>query len=290
MNIIGRKNLWFTISTTLILISLGTLLYNGLTRGKIMNFGIDFTGGTLLTVRFEKEVSAHDVRGIMDKYGLGQSVIQKTGQLDYSIRTEPIESQIYQNIISDLQAKFGKVELLEADVIGPVIGKELRTQAFWALVAASILITSYVAFRFEFVFAFAAILALYHDAIITTGMLALMWRNIDTTFVAAILTILGYSINDTIVIFDRIRENLKKPGSAKISFSKLVNDSIMQTMARSINTVVTVLVMVACLLIFGGETLRDFSITLLIGFVLGAYSSIFVASPLLVLWYKGKSR
>jgi preprotein translocase subunit SecF len=115
-----------------------------------------------------------------------------------------------------------------------------------------------------------------------------MWRNIDTTFVAAILTILGYSINDTIVIFDRIRENLKKPGAAKLSFPKLVNDSIMQTMARSINTVLTVLIMVACLLIFGGETMRDFSITLLIGFVLGAYSSIFVASPLLVLWYKGK--
>jgi preprotein translocase subunit SecF len=294
MNIIGRKNLWFTISTTLILVSLGTLLYNGLTRGKIMNFGIDFTGGTLLTVRFEKTVSAHDIRGIMDKYGLGQSVIQKsgenqkTGQVDYSIRTEPIESQVYQGVVNDLQAKFGKVELLEADVIGPMIGAELRTQAFWALVAASILITAYVSFRFEFVFAMAALLALYHDAIITTGMMALMWRNIDTTFVAAILTILGYSINDTIVIFDRIRENLKKPGAAKLSFPKLVNDSIMQTMARSINTVLTVLIMVACLLIFGGETMRDFSITLLIGFVLGAYSSIFVASPLLVLWYKGK--
>jgi preprotein translocase subunit SecF len=226
----------------------------------------------------------------MAKYGLAQSVIQKTGATDYSIRTDPIESRVYKDIASDLNAKFGKVELLEVDVIGPVIGKELRTQALWALAAATILITIYVAFRFEFKFALAAILALYHDAIITTGLMALLWRNIDTTFVAAILTILGYSINDTIVIFDRIRENLKKPGAAKQSFSALVNDSLLQTMARSINTILTVLVMVICLLIFGGETLRDFSLTLLIGFVLGGYSSIFVASPLLVLWYTGKNK
>ena len=290
MDIIGKKNLWFTLSVTMILISLGALFYNGLARGKVMNFGIDFTGGTLLNVRFEKDVNPHDVRKVLEKYGLGSSIVQKTGAADFSIRTDPIENQVYQGVIADLNAKVGKAELLEADVIGPTIGKELRVQAFWALIAATILITGYVAFRFEYKFALAAILALYHDAIITTGMMALLWRNIDTTFVAAILTILGYSINDTIVIFDRIRENMHKPAAAKQGFMKLVNDSILQTMSRSINTVLTVLIMVVCLLIFGGETIRDFSLTLLFGFTLGCFSSIFVASPLLVLWHKGKAK
>ncbi|MFA5035111.1 MAG: protein translocase subunit SecF, partial [Candidatus Margulisiibacteriota bacterium] len=129
------------------------------------------------------------------------------------------------------------------------------------------------------------LLALYHDAIITTGIIALFWRQVDVTFVAALLTIMGYSINDTIVIFDRIRENLKKTSLAKKKLNEIINLSVWETMSRSINTVLTVLFMVICLLIFGGEPLREFSLTLLIGFTLGAYSSIFVAPPLLALWH-----
>ncbi|MBU0687837.1 MAG: protein translocase subunit SecF [Candidatus Margulisbacteria bacterium] len=290
MNIIAKKNLWFAISITLILISVAAFLFNSLTKGKIMNFGIDFTGGTLLTVRFDKEVATHEIRDTLAKYGLTQSVIQKTGKDDFSIRTDPLETDVRQKIMNDLREKFGQVELLEADVIGPVIGKELRTQALWALLVASVLITIYVSFRFEFKYAVAALIALYHDAFITAGIIALLWRTVDAPFVAAILTIMGYSINDTIVIFDRIRENIKKPGAVKKHFATIVNESINQTMARSINTVLTTLVMVTALLLFGGATIKDFALVLFVGFLAGAYSSIFVASPLLVLWHRGKNR
>ena len=290
MNIIGKKNLWFAISVTLILISLAAFMFNGLTKGKIMNFGIDFTGGSLLTLRFENTVSTHAIRNVLTEYGLAQSVIQKTGKQDFSIRTDPIEAHLRQKVVAELRNKFGVVELLEADVVGPVIGRELRTQALWTLLIASILITIYISFRFEFKFAMAALLALYHDAIITAGLIALLWRNVDIPFIAAILTIMGYSINDTIVIFDRIRENLKKPGAVKKRFATIVNESILQTLARSINTVLTTLIMVGALLLFGGATIKDFALVLLVGFLAGAYSSIFLASPLLVLWHKGKHK
>jgi preprotein translocase subunit SecF len=204
------------------------------------------------------------------------------------IRTEPLEGEVRQKVVAELSEKLGGAELLESDTIGPVIGRELRTQAIWALILASAGIVIYVSFRFEFIYALAGVLALLHDAIITTGFIALLWRPTDVTFVAAILTILGYSINDTIVIFDRIRENLKKPGASKKKFADLVNTSLWETMARSINTVLTVLVVVLALLIFGGETLKEFSLVLLFGFTIGTYSSIFVASPLVVMWEKGK--
>lgn len=188
--------------------------------------------------------------------------------------------------MKSLNEKMGNSEILEADVIGPTIGKELSTQAIWALLLASIGIIIYVSFRFEFKYAVSALLALYHDAIITTGLIALFWRTVDVPFVAAILTIMGYSINDTIVIYDRIRENMKKPNLAKKKFDEVINISIRETLARSINTVLTVIVIVLCLLFFGGETLRDFSLVLLIGFTFGAYSSIFIAPPLLYIWHK----
>jgi preprotein translocase subunit SecF len=165
-----------------------------------------------------------------------------------------------------------------------VIGKELRTQALWALLIASIAIIIYVSFRFEFKYAVAALLALYHDALITTGIIAFLWRDIEISFVAAILTIMGYSINDTIVIFDRIRENRKKLGGKKKKFSEIVNISVSETLARSINTVFTTVIIVLCVLFFGGGTIKDFALVLLIGFIIGAYSSIFLASPIVSAW------
>ena len=290
MDIIKKTALWFTISLILIIVAVFALVGNSFVHGKAMNFGIDFTGGTLLNLRFEKAISVAEVRSILDKYKLGESVIQKSEERDILIRTAPVENETRAQIIKDFNDKFGKVEILEADVIGPTIGRELSSQAVWALIIASIGIIIYVSFRFEFKYAVSALLALYHDTIITTGIIALLWRNIDVTFVAAILTIMGYSINDTIVIYDRIRENLKKPNYAKKGFAELVNISIWETMARSINTVLTVIVMVLALLFLGGETLREFSLTLLIGFTLGACSSIFVAPPILVLWQKWEDK
>jgi preprotein translocase subunit SecF len=281
---VGKRKYWFILSGIMLLFAAGSLIYNGTARGKVMNFGIDFTGGTLISLRFPERVSENDVREVLAKYKLEQGVIQRSGVTDLYIRTEEIERSTRVKILNDLQKKYGDVELLEADTIGPVIGRELRTQALWALLLASLGIILYVSFRFEFKYAVAALLALYHDALITTGIVALLWRNIETPFVAAILTIMGYSINDTIVIFDRIRENRKKYGGKKKSFAEIVNISVGETLARSINTVLTTVIVVLCVLFFGGETLKDFALVLLIGFAVGAYSSIFLASPIVAVW------
>src|SRR3989339_1450806 len=224
----------------------------------------------------------------MDDFKLGESVIQKSGDNDILIRTVPMDVETRQKIMADMAEKIGNSEILEADIIGPTVGKELSTQAIWALIIASIGIIIYVSFRFEFKYAVTALLALYHDAIITTGIIALMWRDIEIQFIAAILTIMGYSINDSIVIFDRIRENIKKLGGKKMKLSEIINISIAETMARSINTVLTTVIIVIAVLFFGGETLKDFALTLLIGFVVGAYSSIFVASPIIAVWESRK--
>lgn len=289
-DIIKKSKMFLTISGALVALALATLLFNFMVHGKPMNFGIDFTGGTMLNLRFAKAVTVGDVRQVMDGYGLGESVIQKAGDQDILIRTKPLDNDVRTRLLADFNTKISQTEILEADVIGPTIGKELGQQAIWALLLASLGIIIYVSFRFEVKYAMAGLLALYHDAIITTGIIALFWRQVDVTFVAALLTIMGYSINDTIVIFDRIRENLKKTSLAKKKLNEIINLSVWETMSRSINTVLTVLFMVLCLLIFGGEPLREFSLTLLIGFTLGAYSSIFVAPPLLALWHHNESK
>jgi preprotein translocase subunit SecF len=281
---VGKRKYWFMFSSLLLILAFGSFIYNGIVHGKIMNFGIDFTGGTLISLRFPGPVSEYEVREVLAKHNLKQSVIQRSGERDIFIRTEELERETRMKIIDELGEKYGGVELLEADTIGPVIGKELRTQALWALLIASLGIIIYVSFRFEFKYAVAALFALYHDAIITAGVIALLWRNIETPFVAAILTIMGYSINDTIVIFDRIRENIKKYSGKKKSFSEIVNTSISETLARSINTVLTTVIVVLAVIFFGGETLKDFALVLLIGFAIGAYSSIFLASPIVAVW------
>ncbi len=287
MNIIGKSRLWFTISFILIAIGIIGISTNTFFKGKPMNFGIDFTGGTVLTLRFDQKASIPNhlggVRKILESFGIKDNTIQLSGTDDLIIRTEPLETETRTKVIDELTKTFGSIELLEADTIGPVIGKELRVQAFWALLFATIGILIFVAFRFEFIYAVAAIIALWHDVFITVGLVAILWKSVDAPFVAAMLTILGYSINDTIVIFDRIRENLLKPRKGGVDFVSVVNESVNQTMSRSINTVLTVVFMNICLLVFGGVTLKDFALTLLIGFTLGAYSSIFIASPILVI-------
>ena len=291
LKVIEKTKIWFTFSGALILLGIFVLASNTLIKGKPMNFGIDFTGGTVLNLRFTGQAPLGNIRTILAKYGKAQSVIQRSEGNDIVINTDPLSTEERGQIMGDIKAKFPGVELLEADTIGPVVGSELRKQAFWALILAIIGILIYVAFRFEFKYSVAAVLALFHDAIITTGLIALLWRPVDTAFIAAILTILGYSINDTIVIFDRIRENLLKPGALKRPLTDVINESVNQTMARSINTILTVLFMNAALLVFGGATIKDFALVLFIGFSFGGYSSIFIASPLVVMldkWEKSR--
>ncbi len=285
-NFIGKTKIWFTFSFILIAISIGALLFNVFVHGKALNFGQDFTGGTMINLRFSDKITVDEVRSQLAKFKLEDSIIQKSGDNDIFIRTSPLEPEIRKQIVDGFSEKHSGVELLETDTIGPMIGKELASQAIWALIIASIGIIVYVSIRFEFSYAMAALLALYHDAIIIIGFTALFWRNVETPFVAAILTIMGYSINDTIIIFDRVRENNKKYAGKKMKFTEIINISISETMARSINTVLTVVIFTLAVLIFGGATLRDFMLTLLIGFIFGAYSSICIASPLVLFWEK----
>lgn len=288
IDFIGKKHLWFILSGILIFIGIASMTLNGIQRGAIMNFGIDFTGGTILMFKYETVPQLAEVRSRLQEFKLQRAELQVVGEKDLSVRSEPLETAVRGQVVNAMLALGKGAELLEADTIGPVIGGELRNQAILALLAATILMTVYITLRFRFDYAIAAILALYHDAIITTGIIALLWRSIDAPFIAAILTILGYSINDTIIIFDRVREDLAKPGAGKRPFNDVMNEAINQTLPRSINTVLTVLVMNAAIFIFGGVTIKDFALTLLIGFSLGAYSSIFVAPPLLTFWHRGK--
>jgi preprotein translocase subunit SecF len=191
--------------------------------------------------------------------------------------------------MGDIQKKLGNFDVLRVEKVGAIIGSELTRQAMLALVISWLLMIAYITYRCEFKFAVSGILALIHDIIVVVGLFSLLRKEIDASFVAAILTIVGYSINDTIVIFDRIRENLKTRKKTE-TMQELVNHSIWQTMTRSIYTVMTVLFCTAALYFFGGETTKNFALALLIGFTSGAYSSIFNASPIWVTWKEWEER
>jgi preprotein translocase subunit SecF len=274
VKIIQRRIVWYIISLLIIIPGLFSLATQGL------NLGIDFTGGSMIQVRFEQAVSSEQIRNVLDEYGLGKSVIQASANNTFLLRTKTLSQAQQNKILGEFKSKYGKMELLRNDVVGPVVGQELTQKAIYALIFASLLIVAYITFRFEFKFAIAAIIALLHDAFVVIGVFSLLQIEVDSTFVAAVLTILGYSINDTIVIFDRIRENMRI--TKKMPLDELIDNSIMQTLARSINTILAVIFVLASLLVFGGETIRVFALALLVGVISGGYSSIFNASPL---WY-----
>jgi preprotein translocase subunit SecF len=211
---------------------------------------------------------------------LETSQIQESDD-SFVIKTSELDQAEQKNVLSTIEGKLGAFTVLRSEQVGPVIGKELRTAGLLALLIASILQIIYISFRFEFRFGLAAILALLHDVIITTGFFSIMQYEVDVTFIAAILTIIGYSINDTIVIFDRIRENLKY--KQKVELADLTNKSIRQSIVRSLSTSVAVLFVLVALIVLGGETTKYFSLAMLVGVLAGTYSSIFIASPL---WYE----
>lgn len=287
MNIIGRSKLWFAISILVIIPGLVSMMYNWATRGMPLNLGIDFTGGNLFNVEFKDDVTVDQIREALKSVDLEKSIIQMSGARAAIIRTPVLNDAKQGDMLSALTNKVAPLDKskLSVNKVGPVIGKELTTKALLALLVASILMVIYITFRFEFTFGIAAIIALLHDVLVTMGIFSIFWWEVDSAFVAAILTILGYSINDTIVIFDRIRENLNRRKKG-YDLETLVNDSILQTMTRSINTVLTVVFVLIALLVFGGSTIRFFTLAMLIGIVSGCYSSIFNASPLWVVFKK----
>ena len=292
-DIIGKRKIWYAISSLLIIASLFFMV----TRG--FNMGIDFTGGTIMDLRFEKAVNINDVRAVLNEYNLSNSTIQLSGESSSStesenvmIRTVDLEEQERKEVMAGLTDKLGAYQVLREEKVGATMGTELIMNAIYATIISWLLIIAYVSYRFEFKFGISAVLGLAHNVIIVLGAFALTQRQIDSSFVAALLTIIGYSINDTIVIFDRIRENLKLHFRKNGDIVELVNTSIYQTMTRSIYTVSTVLFATFALYFFGGDTTKDFAFALLIGFFCGAYTSIFIASPLWVTFrrYADKKR
>ncbi len=275
MNIIKARKFWYLLSLLVIIPGLVSLCTRGL------NKGIDFTSGSLLEVKFEKPVQVSEVRRVLARLdlGAGSKIQAATGNI-VIVRTRPLDQEESDALVSALEKNFGKLTLLRNELVGPVIGKELVWRAVWALAIAFALMLVYVAIRFEFYFGLAAVLALIHDILVTLGLVSLFRIEVDSAFIAALLTIVGYSINDTIVIFDRIRENLAV--LKKEPLEEIIHKSIVQTLARSINTVLTVVFCLLALIFFGGVTIRPFVTTMLIGVVSGCYSSIFNASPL---WY-----
>ncbi len=281
----GHRKIWFLISALIIIPGIICMFVRG------FNFGIDFTGGTIIDLKFAQPVTIAEVRTSLAKYGLDGSTIQLSGAQsdvtsseDMMIRTTDLEEEQRKEVMATLKQDVGDYTVLREEKVGATIGGELITNALEALVISWALIILYVAYRFEWKFGVAAVLALIHDILIVLSVFSLTQRQIDSSFIAALLTIVGYSINDTIVIFDRIRENLRLHFRRNGDVNALVNTSVYQTLTRSLYTVFTVLFTTFALYFFGGETTKDFAFALLVGFGVGCYSSIFIASPLWIVF------
>ncbi len=276
LEIVNKTKQWLGISVVVIVISLAGLIFRGL------NLGIDFTGGSLIQVKFANEVTNVEFGQFLDglsseysQFGPGR-IVQEIEENEFLVRTLELSEEEKTQVLERLK-ELGKYEILKSEKVGAAIGKELKINGLYALLIGSALIVLYITFRFEFKFAIAAIVALLHDIIIAVGIIAILGYEVNTPFIAAVLTILGYSINDTIVVFDRIRETHRRHKG--LGLTEVIDDSINSVMKRSINTSITTFLAVAAILFFGGASLQTFMTTLLVGVVAGTYSSIFVASP-----------
>ncbi|MDR2879219.1 MAG: protein translocase subunit SecF [Fusobacteriales bacterium] len=286
LKLMKTRNIYFIFSTLMILFSLFSIFTKG------FNLGIDFTGGNIYQMKFEKQVNKEamdkTLKEMTSKYpSLKSNKVQYSEGNTVLLRTQIADEKEKSAILEDLKTKQGNYELIKADAVGAVIGNELAKNAVWALVLGAVLILIYITIRFEWIYALSSVLALLHDVLVTIGFVSFFQFEVDTPFIAAILTILGYSMNDTIVIFDRIRENDHKY-SGKKPFADVIDESVNKVFMRSVYTSLTTLLALAALLIFGGSTLRTFNITLLVGIVYGTYSSIWLASPLVYLMRRFK--
>lgn len=279
-DIAKRHKMWFAIASTIMLIAFAAILFRG------FNLGIDFTGGTIIDLKFQKETTAGAVRDVLKNHGLENSIIQLAGtthtetSTNVVIRTMVIEDEEARvALMKDLEKSIAAFEILRMEKVGATIGAELTRQAILAIVVSWFFMIIYITYRFEFNFAIAAIICLAQDVFVVLGFFALFQKEIDSSFVAALLTVVGYSINGTIVIFDRIRENMRTHRRTD-SLEDLVNNSVWQTMTRSLYTVLTVLFATVSLLIFGGDTIRNFALAMTVGFISGTITSIILAGSL----------
>jgi preprotein translocase subunit SecF len=290
MNIIGKKYFYFLISLIVIIPGLISLAFYGL------NLSVEFTGGSNFIFSFPKSVSTTQIKRISNTFTTNKIKLENinaTGNQVF-IKSQPVDQKKDILIISEIKNNLGNFQQQSYETVGPVIGSEITLNALKALVISSILIVLYITWSFRKVpkpasslrFGVCAIIALVHDVLVLLGIFSLFGHflgiEVDSLFVTAVLTVIGFSVHDTIVVFDRIRENLKRMGGE--DFPSVVNDSILQTLDRSLNTSLTVVLVLVALLLFGGDSIRWFVVALLIGIISGTYSSIFNAAPLLVLW------
>ncbi|MEJ2143460.1 MAG: protein translocase subunit SecF [Gammaproteobacteria bacterium] len=275
-NFMGKRTIAIVFSVTLLLVSIGSLVTRGL------NFGLDFTGGTLIELGYKHPVDLAQVRTTLESSGFPEAVVQHFGtSQDVMVRIAPREKQsnaeISSQVLSALRsAEKGEVEMRRVEFVGPQVGDELTEDGGLAMIYALLCILVYVGLRFEYRFAIGSVVALIHDVIITLGFFSLFQFEFDLTVLAAVLAVIGYSLNDTIVVFDRIRENFRK--IRKGTSVDVVNTSLNQTLSRTLMTSLTTLLVLIALFIFGGELIHGFATALIIGVVIGTYSSIYVAS------------
>lgn len=282
LKIIEKTKIWFAISLIIMLLGLVFIIKDGL------NFGIDFKGGTLVQIKMNKEFDRNDIEKILKKYTNDYTTNEardKDNNIELEIRSNSLKDEQIKPMFNEIKGKYKlkDEDLLSRQRIGASVGKELRQKAILSLVIANVAMLIYVGIRFEFKFGLAAILALVHDIIITISIYAIFQIPLNSSFIAAVLTIVGYSINDTIVVFDRIRENGKK--YRRKSAEEVANLSITETMRRSIFTALTTLFTITAVYIYV-PSVREFALPLIIGIVFGAYSSIFIASPLWTIFKK----
>lgn len=292
INFMTIRKIAYAISGVLILISLISLIIHG---GP--HYGVDFRGGTFMEIRFEDKadptksinIPIEDVRSVLGAFGLANAEVKHYGSTqEVAIRADVTEKtdELMHELVAQLSQKFPNTNVIEMrkETVGPKVGKELVWSAISAILVAMLLILIYIMWRFELRFGVGAVSALFHDVIITLGIFSVLNIELSIAIVAALLTIIGYSLNDTIVVYDRIRENLKSMRRHSFDFVEVINRSINETLSRTVITSGTTLMVVIILFFFGGAVIRDFAFALICGIVVGTYSSIYIASPILVEW------
>jgi len=283
---IGKKKFTLWISVAAILLSLGSIFFHSGLR-----YGVDFAGGILIQIRFSKVTEISEVRSALESIGVKDSMVQNFGgESEFLIRLEKASGdleEVSKKIQSSLQERFKDktLEIRRVEVVGPKVGKDLKRKALWAVGLSFLSILIYVAWRFKQVsYGLGGIVALVHDILITFGVISIADLEYSLSLMAVILTIIGFSINDTIVIFDRVRENIKK--MRKENLETVFNISINETLGRTILTSGTVMIVVLILFFFGGPVIHDFALTLIVGLISGTYSTVYIASPVVLFWSK----
>lgn len=282
-DVIKHHRWWFTLSSLLVIASLASIFVRG------FNFGIDYTGGTIVEVVFNQPVQVAQVREDLKQFNLENAIIQLSGESnetsgkDVIIRTRNLDANESAAVVESLNKNVGQNEVKRVESVGAVIGSEVTEHALINLAIAFLVLAAYISFRFEYRIAFSSLAAIFHDLIMVLGVFSFFQLEIDASFLAAILTVIGYSMNESVVIFDRIRENTHTHKRSD-TFADLANASIAQSIHRSCYTLTTVLFACCSLYFFGGDTTKNFALCMIVGFVSGAYSSICVATSIWAIW------